>query len=150
LLHIKFPIERYVTRPYRFWSTNSFFGLWGPIFVFSTPKNLYFHHLNKFSDQYIISTYWFEGLFSHLRPLKSYSFFINIKFPIDGWLSKPVFGLWGPIFTFLTPKSIYFLDLYKIFDQLMGRMTYFTFEPLLCLGIRRFQIFFELRTPINT
>jgi hypothetical protein len=36
---------------------------------------------------------------------------------------------WGPIFAFLTSKSIYFLQLYKISHRLMGHMTSFIFEP---------------------
>jgi hypothetical protein len=32
-------------------------------------------------------------------------------------------------FCLLTPKSVYFLHLYKISDRLMGHMTYFIFEP---------------------
>jgi hypothetical protein len=38
------------------------------------------------------------------------------------------FQIWamGAYLTFMTPKSIYFLDLYKISDRLM---TYFIFEP---------------------
>jgi hypothetical protein len=61
----------------------------------------------------------------------------------------PKFRFWalGPIFAFLTPKSIYFLHLYKISDRLMGHMTYFIFEPPSAqLGIRRIPIVFGLRT----
>jgi hypothetical protein len=36
-----------------------------------------------------------------------------------------VFGLWRPTIAFLTPKSIHFVHLYKIFDRLMGHMTCF-------------------------
>jgi hypothetical protein len=39
------------------------------------------------------------------------------------------FGPQEPNFAFLTPKSMYFLHLYKISDRLMGHMTYFIFEP---------------------
>jgi hypothetical protein len=47
----------------------------------------------------------------------------------------------------LTPKITFFLDLYKISDRLMGRMTYFIFEPTVpSLRIRRIPNFFELRT----
>jgi hypothetical protein len=41
----------------------------------------------------------------------------------------PFLGSGGPIFAFWTPKSVYFLYLYKISDRLMGHMTYFIFEP---------------------
>jgi hypothetical protein len=62
---------------------------------------------------------------------------LYVKFPIDGyitrlyrfWAPNSVFGLWEPNFAFLTPKSTYFLHLYKISDRLMGHMTYFIFEP---------------------
>jgi hypothetical protein len=33
------------------------------------------------------------------------------------------------MFAFLTPTSIDFLHLYKVFDQLTGHMTYFIFQP---------------------
>jgi hypothetical protein len=70
-------------------------------------------------------------------PLKAYIFLVNIKFPINGYITRPYwfgaqnsfFGLWRLIFAFLTPKTIYFLHLYKISNRLMGHMTYFIFEP---------------------
>jgi hypothetical protein len=31
MLHVKFPIDGCITRPYWFWAPNSVFGLWGPI-----------------------------------------------------------------------------------------------------------------------
>jgi hypothetical protein len=95
------------------------------------------------------------GLFSPLWPLKVYIFFIYIKFLIDRYITRPywfwnpnsVFGLWGPIFTFMTPESIYFLDLYRISDRLRCHMLYFIFEPPVpSLGIRRIPNFFEIRT----
>jgi hypothetical protein len=49
---------------------------------------------------------------------------------IDFGPQIPFLGSGGPVFDFLTPKSIYFLHLYKISDRLMGHMTYFIFEPL--------------------
>jgi hypothetical protein len=45
--------------------------------------------------------------------------------PIDFGPQIAFFGIWGPIFAFLTPKSARFLQLYKISDRLMGQMTYF-------------------------
>jgi hypothetical protein len=101
---------------------------------------------NSRSMWYITRPYWFwvqipflgsEGSFSPFRPLKVCIFFIYIKFLIDGYITRPywfwapssVFGLWGPILAFLTPKSIYFLHLYKISDRLMGHMIYFIFDP---------------------
>jgi hypothetical protein len=77
-----------------------------------------------------------EGLFSPCLPLKVQFFLLHAKFSIDGYITRPywfwapnsVLGLWGPIFAFLTPKSTYFLHIYKISDRLMGHMTYFIFE----------------------
>jgi hypothetical protein len=57
------------------------------------------------------------------------------------------FGLWGPIFAFLTPESLYFLHLFKISERLMGHMTYFISESFSApLGILRILIFFGFRT----
>jgi hypothetical protein len=55
-----------------------------------------------------------EGLFSPFWPLKPYKFFIYIKLPIDGYVTRPywfwapnsVFGLWRLIFA---QKYIFFL-----------------------------------------
>jgi hypothetical protein len=125
------------------------FGLWGPIFAFLTPKSIFFscsmlnprsmdisHEHTDFGPQ--IPFLGSEGSFSPFQPLKVYIFFIYIKFLIDGYITRPygfwapnsVFGLWGPIFAFLTTKSICFLHLYNISDRLMGHMTYLIFEPL--------------------
>jgi hypothetical protein len=78
-----------------------------------------------------------KGLFSPFRPLKVYIFFFFIKFLIYGCITRPlgfwnpnsIFGLWEPIFTFMTTKSTHFLGLYKISDRSMGHMIYFIFEP---------------------
>jgi hypothetical protein len=53
----------------------------------------------------------FEGLFLLIWASKVYFCLFHIKFPIDGYITRPnwfwrpnsVFGLWGLIFAFLTP-----------------------------------------------
>jgi hypothetical protein len=100
--------------------------------------------------------FWALGAyFRFFDPPKVYFFLLHVKCPIDGYITRP-YWLWapnsvfGPMFAFLTPKSIYFLHLYKISDRLMGHMAYFIFEPpsasQCLLGIRRIPNFFELRT----
>jgi hypothetical protein len=74
------------------------------------------------------------GLFSPFWPPKVYFFLLHVKFPIDGYITRPYWFLAPNPFLgsgglFLTPKSIYFLHLYKISDRLMGHMTYFILEP---------------------
>jgi hypothetical protein len=62
------------------------------------------------------------GLFVPFWPPKVYTFLLHVKFPKDGYITRPywfwapnsVFGLWGPISVFLTPKSIFFLAPFKI------------------------------------
>jgi hypothetical protein len=49
----------------------------------------------------------FWGLTAFLL-IRSIFFLATCKIP-DRWIYHPVFGLWGPIFAFLTPKSIYFM-----------------------------------------
>jgi hypothetical protein len=41
LLHIKFPNDRYITRPYWFLAPNSVFGLWRLIFAFFASKCMF-------------------------------------------------------------------------------------------------------------
>jgi hypothetical protein len=95
-----------------------------------------------------------DGLFSPLRPQRHIfsASILNSWVLIDGYITRPywfwnpnsVFGLWSPIFSFMTPKSIYFLDLYNISDRLMGRI----FEaPVPSLGILRIPNF-KLQTSI--
>jgi hypothetical protein len=45
MLHVKLPIDGYITRPYWFWAPNSVFGLWLFIFAFLTHKGKYSLHL---------------------------------------------------------------------------------------------------------
>jgi hypothetical protein len=97
LLHVIFPMDGYITRPYWFWAPNSIFGLWRPIFTFSTPKRIFFLNTCKIFDWWIYHTtidfapqipfLGSGGLFSSFWPLKVYIFFIYIKFPIDWWLT---------------------------------------------------------------
>jgi hypothetical protein len=78
-----------------------------------------------------------KGLFSPFWPPKVCFFLLHVKFPIDGYITRPywfwapnsVFGLCEPIFSFLTPGSTYYLHLYTNSDRLMGQMTYFIFGP---------------------
>jgi hypothetical protein len=130
------------------------FRLWGFIFAFSNSKSMYLLLVYKIPDIWIYYTTILilspflgcEGLFSPFWPPKVCFFLFHVKFPIVGyitphwfWASNSVFGLWRPIFTFLTPKRIYFFDLYKNFRRLMGHMTYFIFEPTVpSLGIPNF------------
>jgi hypothetical protein len=69
---------------------------------------------------------------SYLRQ-KVYFFLLVVKFPIDATtlILSPKFGFadLGAILVCLTPRSKYFLHLYKISNRLMGHMTYFIFEP---------------------
>jgi hypothetical protein len=76
---------------------SSVFGIWKLIFAFLTPKSIHYVTPCNIPDQWISRPY---------RPFLSSG------------------GLFSP---FLTPKRVYFLDLYKISDRLMGRMTYFIF-----------------------
>jgi hypothetical protein len=56
------------------------------------------------------------GLFLPFRPPKVYFFLLHVKFLIDGYISRPywapnsVYGS-GPIFAFLTPKSLFFYSM---------------------------------------
>jgi hypothetical protein len=110
-------------------------GLFSP---FWPPKLWIFLLRIKFPiDGLITQKYSFEGPFSPIWPPKALIFFFYIKFLIDGYMTRPfwfwapnsVFGLWGLIFVFSTPKMICFLDLYRNFDRLMGCITCLIFEP---------------------
>jgi hypothetical protein len=56
LLHIKFPIDGYYTRPYWFWSSNSVFRLWGFIFTLLTPERILFLAPYKITNRWIYHT----------------------------------------------------------------------------------------------
>jgi hypothetical protein len=69
------------------------------ILNFSINNQMQFHLVKRSNgDQFEIKAYFFES---------NESFF------------KWLFGLWGPIDAFCTPKSVYFLHLYKISDRLI-------------------------------
>jgi hypothetical protein len=150
LLHVKFPIDGHVTRPYWFWAPNSIFGLWEPIFAFLTPKSIVFLAPYKIPERWIYHTtililrpklsFWALG--AYFRPPKVYFFLLHVKFPIDGHVTRPywfwapnsVFGLWEPIFAFLTSNIIVFLAPFFIYIQLridwwVTPMTYVILSP---------------------
>jgi hypothetical protein len=112
VLHVKFPIDGYITRPYWFWAPNSVFGLWGPIFAFLTPKSIFLLAPCKFPDLWIY----------HRTIL-----ILDPKFWF--WAPNSVFGLWGPIFAFLTPKSIFLLAPCKIPDRWIYHTIILIFGP---------------------
>jgi hypothetical protein len=82
LLHVKFPIDGYITRQYWFWAPNSVFGLWEPIFAFLTPKNILFLAPCKIPDRWIYHTtililgpkfrFWAFGAHFRLFDLQKY------------------------------------------------------------------------------
>jgi hypothetical protein len=85
---LKFPIDRLITQQYRFWSTNSGFALWEPIFTFLTPKIIYFLHLYKISDQGLIFTFFAfftpnSLYFLRLFISQIFTFFFNLTVKFD-------------------------------------------------------------------
>jgi hypothetical protein len=159
LLHVKFPNDGYITRPYWFWAQNSVSGLEGLFSPFWPPKICYFLLHVKFpNDGFITRPYCFgpqipflgsEGLFSPFWSPKICFFLLHVKFLNDGyitrscwfWAPNSVFGLWEPIFSFLTLESTYFLQsssIYK-FRSTDGSHDLFHFwaPPVPSLGIRR-------------
>jgi hypothetical protein len=115
-----------------FWALKTYF-------VFSTLYSKFFLTPCKIPVRWIYCYYYYyyllylanfrpqipflgsRGLFLPVWPPKVYFFMFHVKFPIDGYITRPywfwapnsVFGLWGTIFAFLTSKSIYFLHLGK-------------------------------------
>jgi hypothetical protein len=81
--------------------------------------------------------FWALKTYLHLFDLQKYVFFAPCKIS-ERWIYHTTililgpnfcFGLWEPIFAFLTPESAYFLHLYTNSDRLMSHMTYFISEP---------------------
>jgi hypothetical protein len=56
LLHVKFPIDECLTRPYWLWAPNSAFGLLRLIFAFLTPKSIFFLTPCKIPDRWMYHT----------------------------------------------------------------------------------------------
>jgi hypothetical protein len=109
---------------FRFWALGAYFCLF-EIQMYIISRSMDISHDNiDFGLQ--IPFLSFKGLFSPFWPLKVYFFLLHVKFPIDGYITRP-YWFWAPnsVFGLWEPKSIYFLQLYKISD----RLTYFIFEP---------------------
>jgi hypothetical protein len=100
LIYIKFLIDGYITRPYWFWKPNSVFGLWAPILAFSTHKSMYSSSIYNFRSMDIShdhTDFWpqipflgSDSLFFPFRLLKVHIFMIYTKFPIDWWVTCPI------------------------------------------------------------
>jgi hypothetical protein len=107
------------TRPYWFWAPKSMFVPLRLIFVFLTPKSIFFLYSYRLITQQ-----------------KRY------------WSTNSVFGVWRPIFTFSTLRSIYFFHLFKISDHMtiliLGRKFRFWAFPL----FRLFSPFWPLKVYI--
>jgi hypothetical protein len=159
LICIKFQINKYITRLFRFWSSNSVFGLWGLIFAFFAPNNVFLLHLYKIPDRWIyLATILILGPKIHVCassfwPQKVYFFLLRIKLPIDRFITQQyrfrstcsVFRLWRPTFDFSTP-NLFNLHLHKIYD----RWIWICHTTILILGLKfRFWAFRAYFSPLK-
>jgi hypothetical protein len=106
---------------FRFWALKAYFSFFDPW------KYIYSSSIKKFRSMDIshdhtdfepqIPFLGSEGLFLPFWPTKLYNFFIYIKFPIDGHITRPFqipfLGSEG-----LFSKSIFFLTPCKILDHI--------------------------------
>jgi hypothetical protein len=97
----------------KFWFFSLKFRFWalrGTMFAFWSHKSIFFHAPCKIPDRWIYHT-------THNHT--------------DFWSQIPFLGSGGP-------KSVYFLNLYKISDRLIGHMTYFIFQASQCPADSKF------------
>jgi hypothetical protein len=174
LLHVKFPIDGYITRPYWFWALRLICALW-------TPKSTYFHTPFKILDRWIYHTtililcnkfrFWAlgayfsvldishdhidfgpqipflgsGGLFSPFWPPKVYFFLLHVKFPIDWYITRP-YLFWSPNSVFGLWRPIFFIYTKFPIDWWVTWPISFLSLSVPSLGIRRTPNFFGLRT----
>jgi hypothetical protein len=92
LLHVKFPIDGCITRPYWFWAQNSVFELWRLIFAFLDPKSVFFltsfkipnHHTTRLLLEPKFR-FWALGAYFRLSDPNSIFFLTSCKIP-DRWM----------------------------------------------------------------
>jgi hypothetical protein len=112
-----------------------------PYFCLLDPQSIFFLTSCKILDRWIYHTTILilgsGGLFASFWPPKVYIFLLHVKFLIDGYITRPywfwapnsVFGLWGPIIAFLTPKIMFFLAPLKIPDRWIYHTTILILGP---------------------
>jgi hypothetical protein len=146
LLHIKCPIDGYITWSYWFWAANSVFGLWGLFKIFDPQKYIFTCPLENSQSMHKLCNHidfgaqilflGSEGLFYPFWPPKVYFFLLHIKCPIDGyitwsywfWAPNSVFGLWG-LFIIFDPQKYIFPAPYKMLDRWIYGTAIFILEP---------------------